>query len=70
MLPMSKAKGLSYPIIENWSFQFVRYYAYAEKALPIQYIAKLEWTKQNTPQEEFKYVLSCLGVDVSRLSNL
>lgn len=30
----------------------------------------LEWTKQNTRQEEFKYVLSCLGVDVSRLSNL
>ena len=54
----------------DMSFQFVRYYAYAEKALPIKYVDKLEWTKQNTPKEEFKHVLSCLGVDTSKLSNL
>lgn len=54
----------------DMSFQFVRYYAYAEKALPMEYVDKLEWTKQNTPKEEFEYVLSCLGVDVSKLSDL
>lgn len=54
----------------DMSFQFVRYYAYAEKALPIKYVDKLEWTKQNTSSEEFINVLSCLGVDTSKLSNL
>lgn len=54
----------------DMSFQFVKYYAYADKALPIKYLDKLEWTKQNTSSEEFKHVLSCLGVDTSKLSNL
>lgn len=52
------------------SFQFVKYYAYAQKALPLRYLDKLEWTKMNSGKEEFKQILTCLGVDISKLSNL
>lgn len=54
----------------DMSYQFVKYYAYAEKALPMKYVDKLDWTKQNSCKEEFKNILECLGVDTSRLSNL
>lgn len=54
----------------DMSFQFVKYFAYAEKALPTKYLDRLEWTKLNSSKEEFKNVLECLGVDTSRLSNI
>lgn len=54
----------------DMSFQFVKYFAYAQKALPMKYVDRLEWTKLNSSEEEFKEILECLGVDTSRLSNL
>lgn len=52
----------------DMSFQFVKYYAYAEGRLPVKYLDRLSWTEQNSTKESFKHILTCLGVDVSRLS--
>lgn len=54
----------------DMSYQFVKYFAYAEKALPIKYLDRLDWTKQNSCKEEFENILKCLGVDIDRLTNL
>lgn len=54
----------------DMSYQFVKYYAYAEKALPMKYVDKLGWTKQNSCKKEYERILRRLGVDTDRLSNL
>lgn len=50
------------------SFCFLKYLAYEYGCLTEEYLDKLEWTKMNSGEDEFRNILTCLGVDVDRLS--
>jgi hypothetical protein len=52
----------------DMSFTFVKYLAYAHRAITPQYLDRLEWTKMNSSDAEFKDILRHLRVDVNRLS--
>lgn len=50
------------------SFCFLKYLAYEYGCITEEYLDKLEWTKMNSGEQEFRNILTCLGVDVDRLS--